>query len=272
MEIIIDFLKNLLIYFNDSNYFSKKEEKEIYEKICEKISEEQIYLAIEILLDAIKSSKNTNNTKLIFELAVIKIIESKKDKKIVEKEIPILQEKKKIVVEQVIEKKENSDDVKKNIENLKKIRINNTLSKFDKKELMTFKKDLDQIKELLMDPDYSSIVSIILDGELKAKGNKNLIFVYKLKKLEEYFNQSLIEIEQVFKKVFDEDIKPIAVFEEEWDPIKNEFNKNLKSNKNIYKYIEEENNLEDIYNIKKEEKIENKNEIEEIFEDMIEYN
>ena len=33
------------------------------------------------------------------------------------------------------------------------------------------------MKELLMNPDYSSNVSLILDGELKVKGNQNLIFV-----------------------------------------------------------------------------------------------
>ena len=34
------------------------------------------------------------------------------------------------------------------------------------------------LKELLMDPDYSKSVSLILDGELKAKGKNNLLFVY----------------------------------------------------------------------------------------------
>lgn len=277
IETIIDFLKNTLIYFNSSEYFDNEEKKNLYSKTCDLITEDQIYKTIEILLDSIKSSKTTNNVKLIFELSIIKIIELTKEKVVVQKiekqsEIPVLEEKKKIVTETKIEKKETNTKVKENVEKLKKIRINNTLAKFNKQEFVIFKKDLDSIKELLMDPDYSSVVSLILDGELKAKGGQNLLFVYKLKKLEECFNLSLIDIEKVFSKVFNEDLKPIAVFEEEWEPIKVEFNKHMKSKTNAYEYNEETISLEEIYEITKEESILNTNEIEEIFEDMIVYN
>ena len=277
IETIIDFLKNTLIYFNSSEYFDNEEKKKLYSKTCDLITEDQIYKTIEILLDSIKSSKTTNNVKLIFELSIIKIIELTKEKVVVQKiekqsEIPVLEEKKKIVTETKIEKKETNTKVKENVEKLKKIRINNTLAKFNKQEFVTFKKKLDNIKELLMDPDYSSVVSLILDGELKAKGGQNLLFVYKLKNLEECFNFSLIDIEKVFSKVFNEDLKPIAVFEEEWEPIKVEFNKHMKSKTNAYEYNEETISLEEIYEITKEESISNTNEIEKIFEDMIVYN
>ncbi len=276
IELMVEFLKNTLIYFNSSDYFEIKEEKEMYEDICNIANEDNIYNSIEVLLDTIKSTKNTNNIRLLLELSVIKILELKKEKVIVseiEKEIPILEEKKKITLESKIVKKEVSDDVKHEIENLKKLRVNNTLSKFDKKELVSFKTDLDRIKEFLMDPDYSSVVSLILDGELKAKGDKNLIFVYKIKNLEECFNLSLIEIEKVLNKAFNIEYKPIAVNIEEWDPIKLEFNKNIKSKNNVYEYKEETKTLKEIYDIKKDNEIkEDKNEIEDIFEDMIVYN
>lgn len=276
METTIDFLKNTLIYYNSSEYFENEEKKKLYSNICNLINEEQIYKTIEILLDSIKSSKNTNNIKLIFELSIIKIIELKKEINIIkpeiQSEIKIFEEKKKIVVESKIEKKETNDKVKQNIEKLKKTRINNTLSKFNKQEFISFKNNIDNIKELLMDPDYSSVVSLILDGELKAKGGENLLFVYKIKNLEECFNQSLIEIEKVFEMVFKEKIKPIAVSEEEWEPIKIEFNKNMKSKTNNYEYIEEVMTLKEIYDIKDNKDISKKNEIEDIFENMIVYN
>ncbi|MBQ9072073.1 MAG: DNA polymerase III subunit gamma/tau [Bacilli bacterium] len=277
IETIIEFLKNTLIYYNSSEYFESEEKKKLYESMCNLITEDQIYNTIQILLDSIKSSKNTNNVKLIFELSIIKILNLKKEKVIVQKEviepqIQVLEEKKKIVTETKIEKKETNDKVKENIKNLKKIRINNTLSKFNKQEFVTFKKDLDNIKELLMDPDYSSVVSLILDGELKAKGSQNLLFVYKLKNLEECFNLSLIQIEKALKRVFNEDLRPIAVSEEEWEPIKIEFNKHMKSKTNAYEYKEETISLKEIYDIKDKETTSNTNEIEEIFEDMIVYN
>ena len=248
----------------------------MYEEMCNIVKEEDIYSSIEILLDSIKNSKNTNNTRLICELAMIKIFELKNKKNIIEpqKEIPILEEKKKIVAEKKYDKKELSDDTKDKLDELKKIRITNTLAKFDKKELITFKDNLDDIKELLMDPTYSSNVSLILDGELKAKGDKNLIFVYKIKNLEECFNLSLIEIENILKKVYNVDYKPIAVSEEEWEPIKVEFNKNMKSKNKIYEYKDENISLDDIF--KNNENVEksnvNTNEIEEMFEDLIVYN
>ena len=276
IEIIIEFLKNILIYYNSSEYFDDEENKKLYSKMCNLIDEEKIYSYIEILLDSIKSSKNTNNVKLIFELSIIKIIELQKEKTTVQKQvreqpIPVLEEKKKIITERKIENKEINIKIKENIEKLKKIRINNTLSKFNKQEFITFKQDLDNIKELLMDPDYSSVVSLILDGELKAKGSRNLLFMYKLKNLEECFNLSLIEIEKVLKKVFNEELKPIAISEEEWEPIKIEFNKHIKLKTNVYEYREEIMSLKEIYDIKDKENISNINEIEEIFEDMIVY-
>ena len=277
MEIMIEFLKNTLIYYSSSDYFESEEKKKLYSNMCDLIDEEQICKTIEILLDSIKSSKTTNNVKLIFELSIIKIIEIKKQTNLIKKqeiqpEIKVYEEKKIIVVEPKIQKKETNDKVKQNIENLKKIRIKNTLSKFNKQEFISFKNNIDNIKELLMDPDYSSVVSLILDGELKAKGGENLLFVYKIKNLEECFNQSLIEIEKVFEIVFNEQIKPIAVSEEEWEPIKVEFNKNMKSKTNNYEYTEEVMTLKEIYDIKVNKDISKKNEIEDIFENMIVYN
>ena len=277
IETMIEFLKNTLIYYNSSEYFNDDDNKKLYDNMCNLIDEDKIYNTIEILLDSIKSSKNTNNIKLIFELSIIKILSLKQEKVIVQKnviesEIPILEEKKKIITQIKHEKKETTDKVKENIENLKKIRINNTLSRFNKQEFITFKKNLDNIKELLMDPDYSSVVSLILDGELKAKGSQNLLFVYKLKNLEECFNLSLIDIEKVFKRVFNEELKPIAVSEEEWEPIKIEFNKHMKSKTNAYEYKEEVISLIEIYDIKDKENISTTNQIEDIFEDVIVYN
>ena len=108
---------------------------------------------------------------------------------------------------------------------------------------------------------------------------KSVVFAFSvfgrgqaIRELEECFNLSLIEIEKAFKKVFNEEIKPIAVSEEEWEPIKVKFNKHMKSKTNAYEYKEEVMSLKDIYDIKDKENISNTNEIEEIFEDMIVYN
>ena len=275
LELIVEFLKNVLINYNCSEYFSNLEQKDMYSNICDKAQEEKIYKMIDILLDSIKSSKTTNNVKLIFELAIIKIIEleSKEKVKTEEKVIPILEEKKEIKTELKIEKKELSSKLKDKIDEIKKIRINNALANFNKKQLLEFKEKFDSIKELLMDPDYSSIISLMLDGKIKVKGEEYLIFVYESQNLDEYFNSILLDVEKILNKVFNCNLKPIAISNSSWEIIKTEFNNSIKENKKIYNYIEENYNLEEVFKIEEEQvNINSNNELEEIFEDIIVYN
>ena len=273
LELIVEFLKNVLINYNCSEYFSNLEQKDMYSNICDKAQEEKIYKMIDILLDSIKSSKTTNNVKLIFELAIIKIIELEEKVKTEEKVIPILEEKKEIKTELKIEKKELSSKLKDKIAEIKKIRINNALANFNKKQLLEFKEKFDSIKELLMDPDYSSIISLMLDGKIKVKGEEYLIFVYESQNLDEYFNSILLDVEKILNKVFNCNLKPIAISNSSWEIIKTEFNNSIKENKKIYNYIEENYNLEEVFKIEEEQvNINSNNELEEIFEDIIVYN
>ena len=269
IEQLIEYIKNTLIYLNDSDFFKDKEN---YSKLVEITTESKLYETIEILLDTLKSSKNTNNIKLLLELAIIKITKNSAKQVIEEPKIEKIESVKKIeiIAEPKVKKKEVHNISM--LDELKKIRIENTLSRFNKKELLDFKKNFYIIEDLLMDPDYSNIVSLLLDGEIKAKGKDNLLFVYKTKNLEEVFNASLLDIEKIFEKTFNELLKPIAISEEEWEPIKEKFNKSLKEKKKLYEYKEENINLEDIFK-KEEKKIEErKNQIEEMFDEEIVYN
>lgn len=280
VEGLIEFLKNTLIYYNSAEYFKDENLKKMYSEVCELVSDDEIYKMIEKLIDSIKLTKTSNNTRLIFELAIIKIIEflspEKPSTKVKSEEYSLIEPKRKIInnTENKQDKITISASVRSKLSNLKKTRINNTLSKFEKKELISFREELDNIRELLMNPDYSSIVSLILDGELKAKGEDYLIFVYNVPNLEEYFNNSLIEIESVFNTQFNKNYKPIAVSSDEWNKIKQEFNNNLKRGINAYEYKEEEYSLDEIYEKSEnnEEDVKKTNKIDEIFEDMIEYN
>lgn len=280
VEGLIEFLKNTLIYYNSVEYFKDENLTKMYSEVCELVGDDEIYKMIEILIDSIKLTKTSNNTRLIFELAIIKIIEflssEKLSTKVKSEEYSLIEPKRKIIdnTENKQDKITISASVRSKLSDLKKTRINNTLSKFEKKELISFREELDNIRELLMNPDYSSIVSLILDGELKAKGEDYLIFVYNVPNLEEYFNNSLIEIESVFNTQFNKNYKPIAVSSDEWNKIKQEFNDNLKRGINAYEYKEEEYSLDEIYEKSEnnEEDVKKTNKIDEIFEDMIEYN
>ena len=124
---------------------------------------------------------------------------------------------------------------------------------------------------MLLDTNYSSNVSLILDGELKAKGENYIIIVYPNDNLTECFNYQLDNIQSIFKNTFNEDYFPIAVSQSEWEIIKKEFNDNLKNNVKAYKFIEEP-----VLKPKKEAKAETSKsddtEIDNMFNEIVEYN
>ena len=274
IELIINFIKDTLIYYNASNIFKDSDIKQMYDTILQNVDDEILYKSIDILLETLKNTKNSNNVRLLFELGIIKIFQLSNKINIISQNkstpIDILDQKKEIKIEKKELTYENNNVDLKQIEQLKKVRINNTLALFSRKELLDFKSKIEDIKQYLMNPDYSSKVSLILDGELKAKGNKNLIFVYKNPNLDEYFNSSLLEIEKIFKLTFNDDYKPIAVSYDEWEIIKTEFNSSKNDKSKKYKYIEEEQNIEliDSSNTNLEKK---SNKVKEMFEDIIEY-
>ena len=271
IDLIIDFFNNTLIYLNSSDFFDNENEKKNYSTVCELFDEKTMYDMIEILLNA-NSSKN-NNIRLLLELGIIKIFalfNQTVDLKKEEPEIEKFAEAKKIETEVIHEKPVLDDKEIVKVNKLKDIRINNTLCNFNKADLTKFKKEIDQVKELLLDTEYSSNVSLILDGELKAKGNNYIIIVYPNDNLMECFNYQLDNIQTIFKKTFNEDYFPIAVSQSEWEIIKKEFNENLKNNTKTYVFIEEPIVKEKP--VKKVKTETEDTEIDNMFNEIVEYN
>ena len=308
LEEFIDFVRNLLLYKEAPKYFKERKQNiENYEQIAPKISIKELFLIIETLNKYSFEMKNNNNSKLLFELAFIKII-SDKNNVIVEKNeqksenLSKVPEKNLQIKEKIIEKVENSpknvenftkkqtkseqlsptslnesvkdekkvqnakklnDKLHSNIERIKQIRIDNTLAKFNKKELKNIIPALELLNDLLINPDYSHAASILLDGTLKAASDENLIFVYKTKRLSDLFNENLPILEETIAKILNKKYNLIATNLDEWEIIKNDFNNKLRP----FIYKEEQFNLEDIF--KEDESEDN---IQSMFEDIIEYN
>ena len=121
-----------------------------------------------------------------------------------------------------------------NFSEFKKIRINNTLAMFNRKDLLEFKNKIYKIKDYMSSDKYGSIVSLLLDGELKAKGNNYIIYVYSDNKLSDFFNNSIKEIELFMNKMFNEQYKMISVSLNDWEVIKKDFNNSLKTGEKKY--------------------------------------
>ncbi len=240
-EKIVETFKNLLIYNNASDYFDNYELKQKYEIYTSKIEENNIYLIIDELNNSIKNMRFENNKLLLSQLCLIKINSMlNSNKQIVKKEIIIKQknfeEATKNISQEIknVEKK-NNKKMSNELTNLpnfiefKKIRINNTLATFNRKDLLEFKNKICKIRDYMSSEKYGSIVSLLLDGELKAKGNNYIIYVYNDNKLSDFFNNSIKEIEMFMNEVFNEQYKLISVSLNEWEIIKKDFNNSLKN-------------------------------------------
>jgi len=76
-EEIITFMRNILLYKNAKEYFETiSTNNDIYEEISKEVTTKQILEYIEILNTTILEMKKTNNTKLLLEIAIIKMINS----------------------------------------------------------------------------------------------------------------------------------------------------------------------------------------------------
>lgn len=266
-EEIINFYRNILLSINAKEYLKKNiSYAELYEELENKISENEIINNIKYFNESIPEMKKSNNPKLIFETIIIKILnisnttnkkEKIKEEKMIEQVVP---KKEKTIIQKEEKIPELNNEINYEfIEKLENIRINNTLCNFDKKQLLAFKTRLEEIRVMLMNPTYSEVTSLVLEGELKALGNNNIIFVYKNDRISKLFNEQIIKIEELFNEVFKEEYKVIATDINKWNKIKDEFNNKKKK----YEYIEEPS----LDNIKKKEK----NPIDNEFSDIIEY-
>ena len=132
---------------------------------------------------------------------------------------------------------------------------------FSRRNRDEFKEKIDNLNSLLLDPKYSKSISILLDGELKAITDKTFIMMYSSELIANQFNSCLDELEKNLFDALKDNYKPIAVSTDEWEIIKNEYAKD----KNKYKYIEEPKKIKKV-------EIENTNNLEEMFNDIIEYN
>lgn len=269
LESIIEFLKNTLIYVNCSNYFDNDVDKDRYEQIFKQTSEDELYVYIDNLLETLKNIKLENNKKLLIELGFIKIynilnenVNKNNDFAVDKKNVVKIEDKKDITI---------TTNIVDNIKKIKNIRINNTLAKFNKRELLELKNNINKINELINVQEYSSIISLILDGELKARGGNNLIFVYTSLSLEQYFNSSIILIEKILREVFNVNYKVISVNAREWEIIKKDFNNSMKNKQNNYVYQEEDFNVEDLFKISNNSEEIVKNDIDNLFAEIVEY-
>ena len=270
-EEIILFFKNILLGKVSLDYFKElKLDEKIYLKDYEKLSSSEIITYIEKLNASILEMKKDSNPKLKLELLLIDLVLNtnyKMKNEIIKEKIEV---SKNIIIQDESKNNESKkieidNDKKEKLKIVKQIRINNALSLFNKKNMILVKSEIDDLKPYLLDPDYSKIISLILDGTLKAVGNKYLVFVYDSENLSDLFNENILKIEETINNLLNKQYCVISTHINDWNKIKVEFNSKSKK----YELMDENYDLNLIL---KSEAKKNKNTIEKMFDEIIEYN
>ena len=273
MEELVVFFMNIAIYKETPNYLIEKEiNVDNYKNIESSITMQEITKNMQLLNDSLYDLKKSTNPKLDFELTMMKIINTEIRNDEIKPSVAI---KKKVQNDEELENKFKKNDQKAEntsfkqekkyepkMKKVQEIRINNTLATFNKQEMKKLKERQDELKPFLINLEYSQIISIILDGQIKAAGPSNIIYVFNTETDANLFNENIIKIEEIFENVFNHKYKVIATDIISWEIIKQEFNSKTKK----YEIIEDKYDLNKIFDISQDE-----NQIDSLFGEKIEY-
>ena len=231
-EKIVNILKNIIIYANASDYFENEDESKKYEEYLKLIDEKKLYLIIDIFNKYIKDMKIDNNRIMLAQLCILKSFS-------------------------IIKKVKENNNIDNSIKECKKENDNNRKEKT--------KTNFEIIK--ISNFNEFTIVSILLDGEVKIKGNEYIVFVYSDMKFTDYFNNLFNKIEELLFKLYNEKYKVIAINENDWEIIKKDFNSSMKNGLNKYTLMDDI--VLDIKN--REDNTFKYNDIDNTFKEIVKY-
>ncbi len=251
-----DITHQLLIIFRDyvinkqvSNYFDKD-----YSSMLSKydFSIQEVLDISKILNELLNEMKNTSEQKVLFEIYIMNIstlmnskretISSNSQKEkienvIINNEISENSQDNIVLEENNTQKEEISEEVVQeeiksnvNIENLKKIRINNVLAEADKSVLMQINANYDRINDFISNKIYNTIAALLIDGKVVVASNEYLLFAFPDETYLQMFDMNYKQIELFMNEIFDKPYKVVAVSMKRWEEIRNEFIINKKNN------------------------------------------
>lgn len=270
-EELILFYKNILLIKKIPNYFNDEVNK-LYFEFLDYIDDEKLISIINELNNTFFNIKNTNNSRLLFELSILKILDIQNNNINKTNQQNIINDsvsntdnlKDEINKKEIKEKSIIDQNIIEKLKTIQNIRINNTLANLKKSNIINLKNKLSSINNLILDPDYGEIVSMLFDGEIKAANDEYIVFVFKTENITNMFNYSLLEVEDFFNKKFNVNYKLIGVSQNNWNYIKTEFNNKEKK----YSYVKENFELNEILN-NKLKKINSP--IDSMFKNIVEY-
>jgi len=259
VEKLILNLRNTLLYVNARDYFQKHYTIDSsYANLATYFQKIDVYLIIDQLTSLLNDMKINSSHQVLLEIKMMQLMSF--EKKPVLMESPPVDKKNdtsnlnlEIDYKQNLEvtplKNDDSSVLKEEptlkgaddsswLTNLIKIRVNNTFYDANKQILNDFRSQWSSINQYTIDKTYADSASLLLDGEVKAAGTKNLIVSYPYESMASRANHDLKNIEQLIQEVFHKNYKFIAISNVLWQQMYQEFVKKWKK-KETYEYIEE---------------------------------
>lgn len=259
---IIEIMNQLLYFLKDKivNYYINNieiENLEKTEKLLQFINEKMFdikktskpYIYVEILLLQFLNDSKIISREIISKEKFPKVVEKEISKKSDEvKEISNQSEIKNVVIEKkqiteisdINEEKQTSSQFnnKKKIDKLMKIRINNTFALASKNEKQKVVELIQKFNDYVFDPDIGYVASEILNANVCAVSEKNIIISYEYDSVVDQNLEKLDQITDVFNKITGLNKKIAIISNKEWIEEKNKYIEFTKQG-NKYKIIEE---------------------------------
>ena len=243
---ILNILRNDLINtkINKTNKFNCTDSKliefiDLFEKIYSKIL-------------------TSSNKKIIFDVEILKIIK-------VDDENNLIKEEKNNVSRETLEEnrvenntlKENDNKIQESIDEVKNIKINNTLVMATKENLVKIKNVWKKLKDYLLDDNYKMYAGMLANSVPVAASNEYVLITVESLSIQKRIEDKLSSCEKLIEKILDNNIKLVCVTNDYWNENRPIYAKKIK-NKEM-KYIKEEINVS-------RETLKNKTEIDEFSE------
>ena len=217
-------IRNIIIYNNSNNYFSKDYEKKLNN--FAKVDLEKFIELSDILFKLSNDLKKTTNQKVLVEIYLLKASLIFNEKKIEQNnELTKINQETNTINENKINKE-------------REIKINNSLYGADKSLKNEFVKEYESIKEYLSNKEYNSVTNLMLKATPEVVSEKNVLFSFKNNFEVVLFEKNISEIQKLLKQIFDKKYSIVAVNIDEWNKIKKDYINN-KKNGIKYEYIEE---------------------------------
>ena len=255
LEVII---KNILIYNTSDNYFDDKYANKLLK--FSRIDLNKFIDLSKIIFDLLNELKRTNNQKIIAEIYFIKmaLLFLDNQQSINNQKAEVIEEKpkkeenlKKNIIESKKEEKEND-----NSQDINKIKINNAFSGANKDLKLQFLEQYKNIKEYVSMKEYNSLANLMLKSTPEVVSDKTILFTFKNSFEVVLFDKNISDIQNLLKLVYNKKYDLVSVTNEDWETIKTEYIKNIKSGKK-YEYIEiEEKKIENVKNTELQNSVE----------------